>query len=165
MGYLPEGTVTFPFSDIEGSTRLLKLLGRERYRAVLQRHNEVLRVEQRRADDPLRELESLHDLVALGIEAASSATGVRISRSPTTRSAAATMRSHPRWMRSTARVSGVLRSPSALRCRASGASRRWPDIAQALFVTPKTVEVRLSSVYRKLEIGSRAQLPAALGVA
>ena len=38
------------------------------------------------------------------------------------------------------------------------------DIAQALFVTPKTVEVHLSSVYRKLEISSRAQLPAALGV-
>ena len=37
------------------------------------------------------------------------------------------------------------------------------DIAQALFVTPKTVEVHLSSVYRKLEISSRAQLPEALG--
>ena len=36
------------------------------------------------------------------------------------------------------------------------------DIAQALFVTPKTVEVHLSSVYRKLEITSRSQLPAAL---
>jgi DNA-binding CsgD family transcriptional regulator len=37
------------------------------------------------------------------------------------------------------------------------------DIAQALFVTPKTVEVHLSSVYRKLEISSRAHLPDALG--
>jgi DNA-binding CsgD family transcriptional regulator len=37
------------------------------------------------------------------------------------------------------------------------------DIAQALFVTPKTVEVHLSSVYRKLEITSRAQLPDVLG--
>jgi DNA-binding CsgD family transcriptional regulator len=36
------------------------------------------------------------------------------------------------------------------------------DIAQALFVTPKTVEVHLSSVYRKLEISSRAQLPEVL---
>jgi DNA-binding CsgD family transcriptional regulator len=36
------------------------------------------------------------------------------------------------------------------------------DIAQALFVTPKTVEVHLSSVYRKLQIASRAQLPGAL---
>jgi class 3 adenylate cyclase/DNA-binding CsgD family transcriptional regulator/tetratricopeptide (TPR) repeat protein len=39
------------------------------------------------------------------------------------------------------------------------------DIAQALFVTPKTVEVHLSSVYRKLEISSRAQLPDALNAA
>jgi DNA-binding NarL/FixJ family response regulator len=37
------------------------------------------------------------------------------------------------------------------------------EIAQALFVTPRTVEVHLSSVYRKLEIGSRAQLAGALG--
>jgi DNA-binding CsgD family transcriptional regulator len=36
------------------------------------------------------------------------------------------------------------------------------EIAQALFVTPKTVEVHLSSVYRKLGISSRSQLPAAL---
>jgi DNA-binding NarL/FixJ family response regulator len=38
------------------------------------------------------------------------------------------------------------------------------EIAQTLFVTVKTVEVHLSSVYRKLEISSRAQLPTALGV-
>jgi DNA-binding CsgD family transcriptional regulator len=37
------------------------------------------------------------------------------------------------------------------------------DIAQSLFVTPKTVEVHLSSAYRKLGIGSRTQLAAALG--
>jgi DNA-binding NarL/FixJ family response regulator len=36
------------------------------------------------------------------------------------------------------------------------------EIAQALFVTPKTVEVHLSSAYRKLGISSRAQLSAAL---
>jgi DNA-binding CsgD family transcriptional regulator len=36
------------------------------------------------------------------------------------------------------------------------------EIAQALFVTPKTVEVHLSSVYRKLGISSRSQLHAAL---
>jgi DNA-binding NarL/FixJ family response regulator len=36
------------------------------------------------------------------------------------------------------------------------------DIAQALFVTPKTVEVHLSSAYRKLGIGSRRELAAAL---
>src|SRR3954454_4902846 len=41
--HLPEGTVTFLFSDMEGSTRLLKQLGRERYGEILHRHNEGLR--------------------------------------------------------------------------------------------------------------------------
>jgi DNA-binding NarL/FixJ family response regulator len=36
------------------------------------------------------------------------------------------------------------------------------EIAQALFVTPKTVEVHLSGAYRKLDIRSRRDLPAAL---
>ena len=36
------------------------------------------------------------------------------------------------------------------------------DIAQALFVTVKTVEVHLSSVYRKLSLSSRRQLASAL---
>jgi DNA-binding CsgD family transcriptional regulator len=38
-----------------------------------------------------------------------------------------------------------------------------PDIAQALFITKKTVEAHLGSAYRKLEIHSRTQLAAALG--
>ena len=37
------------------------------------------------------------------------------------------------------------------------------QIAQALFVTLRTVEMHLSNAYRKLEIGSREQLTAALG--
>jgi DNA-binding NarL/FixJ family response regulator len=37
------------------------------------------------------------------------------------------------------------------------------EIAQTLFVTPKTVEVHLSSAYRKLGIGSRTQLAEAIG--
>jgi ATP/maltotriose-dependent transcriptional regulator MalT len=43
---------------------------------------------------------------------------------------------------------------------ASGSSNR--DIAQALFVTPKTVELHLSNVYRKLGIRSRRELPVEL---
>jgi DNA-binding CsgD family transcriptional regulator len=39
------------------------------------------------------------------------------------------------------------------------------EIAQTLFVTPKTVEAHLSSVYRKLGIRSRRELPAALAAA
>src|SRR4051794_18455638 len=40
---LPSGAVTFVFTDIEGSTRLLRALG-ERYAAVLDRHRELLRI-------------------------------------------------------------------------------------------------------------------------
>jgi ATP/maltotriose-dependent transcriptional regulator MalT len=43
---------------------------------------------------------------------------------------------------------------------ADGLSNR--DIAQTLYVTPKTVEAHLSHAYRKLGIGSRRELPAAL---
>ena len=43
---------------------------------------------------------------------------------------------------------------------AEGPSNR--DIAQALYVTPKTVEVHLSNAYRKLGIRSRRELAAAL---
>jgi DNA-binding NarL/FixJ family response regulator len=39
------------------------------------------------------------------------------------------------------------------------------DIAQALYVTPKTVEVHLSSTYRKLGIRSRRDLAGALAAA
>ena len=36
------------------------------------------------------------------------------------------------------------------------------QIAQSLFLVPRTVEMHLTSVYRKLSIDSRTQLPAAL---
>ena len=37
-----------------------------------------------------------------------------------------------------------------------------PEIAQALFVTRKTVETHLGHVYRKLDISGRGELPRAL---
>jgi predicted ATPase/class 3 adenylate cyclase len=40
---LPTGTLTFLFTDIEGSTRLLQELGRDRWEGVLGVHNEVMR--------------------------------------------------------------------------------------------------------------------------
>jgi len=43
MSVLPRGTVTFLFSDIEGSTRLLRELGAERYAAALAEHRAVVR--------------------------------------------------------------------------------------------------------------------------
>jgi class 3 adenylate cyclase len=42
MSALPQGTVTFVFTDIEGSTELLKQLG-ERYRDVLSQHRRIVR--------------------------------------------------------------------------------------------------------------------------
>ena len=43
MSDLPSGTVTFLFTDIEGSTRLLDRLGPERYSRELARHQDALR--------------------------------------------------------------------------------------------------------------------------
>jgi DNA-binding CsgD family transcriptional regulator len=40
--------------------------------------------------------------------------------------------------------------------------RSNPEIAQSLFVTRRTVETHLTSVYRKLDIGSREELAEAL---
>ena len=42
MTELPTGTITFLFTDIEGSTRLINDLG-ERYRALQDRHAEIIR--------------------------------------------------------------------------------------------------------------------------
>lgn len=42
MAALPAGTVTFLFTDVEGSTRLLEELG-DRYAKVLAEHRRVLR--------------------------------------------------------------------------------------------------------------------------
>ena len=47
-----------------------------------------------------------------------------------------------------------------MRGRNAGQTNR--QIAQELFITPKTVEAHLARVCRKLHIDSRAQLPAAL---
>jgi class 3 adenylate cyclase len=43
MAELPTGTVTLLFTDIEGSTKLLEELGRERYAEALARHRDLLR--------------------------------------------------------------------------------------------------------------------------
>jgi class 3 adenylate cyclase len=43
MPNLPSGTVTFVFSDIEGSTALLKRLGNDRYAELLATHRRIVR--------------------------------------------------------------------------------------------------------------------------
>ena len=54
-------------------------------------------------------------------------------------------------------------TPSERRVADLAASGRTnKEIAQELYVTPKTVEVHLSAAYRKLEISSRRELPGAL---
>ena len=40
---LPAGTVTFLFTDVEGSTRLLRELGAEAYARELAKHRRILR--------------------------------------------------------------------------------------------------------------------------
>lgn len=58
-------------------------------------------------------------------------------------------------------VAALTASESRVAALAAGGQTNR-DIAQALFVTPKTVEVHLSSAYRKLGIQSRRELAAAL---
>ena len=50
MTELPTGTVTFLFTDVEGSTRLLRALGSDRYADLLATHNELLRAEFEREE-------------------------------------------------------------------------------------------------------------------
>ena len=55
-------------------------------------------------------------------------------------------------------------TPSELRvCRLAAQGLKNTDIAQALFVSLKTVETHLRSSYRKLDIASRSELPQAVG--
>jgi class 3 adenylate cyclase len=42
-GQLPTGTVTFLFTDVESSTRLLEELGAERFAEELERHRVIVR--------------------------------------------------------------------------------------------------------------------------
>jgi class 3 adenylate cyclase len=51
MSGLPSGAVTFVFTDIEGSTRLVKAL-RERYPSVLAEHRRLVRAAIRRPRRP-----------------------------------------------------------------------------------------------------------------
>ena len=48
-------------------------------------------------------------------------------------------------------------------CRQAAEGRTNREVAQALFLTEKTIERHLSSAYQKLGIRSRFQLAAAIG--
>jgi class 3 adenylate cyclase len=47
---LPAGTVTFLFTDVEGSTRLLRELGAESYAEALSEHRRLIRAACARSD-------------------------------------------------------------------------------------------------------------------
>jgi YVTN family beta-propeller protein len=72
---LPTGTVTFLFTDIEGSTRLLKQLG-EHYAAVLAEHQQILRkaVEERGG----REIDNQGEAFFFAFASANSALGAAV---------------------------------------------------------------------------------------
>jgi DNA-binding CsgD family transcriptional regulator len=67
----------------------------------------------------------------------------------------------PRRLRMTGVDSLTAAERRVAKMAADGMANR--DIAQALFVTVRTVEVHLSHAYRKLDIESRKELPSALG--
>ena len=74
MPNLPWGTVTFLFSDIEGSTRLLKRLGDAAYAELLATHRQLMRETfagfegqeiDTQGDDEVTRLRELRDAGAL----------------------------------------------------------------------------------------------------
>jgi DNA-binding CsgD family transcriptional regulator len=100
------------------------------------------------AREPLREAlaiarDSGADGLAARVEAELEATGLRVPPRPGGGAASLTP--------SEARIAQMA---------ADGLSNK--QIAQSLFVTVKTVEMHLGNAYRKLDVGSRRELPAAL---
>ena len=75
MSELPTGTVTFLFTDIEGSTKLLKRLG-ERYGAVLAEHDRIMRkaVEEQGG----REIDNQGDSFFFAFDRANAALGAAV---------------------------------------------------------------------------------------
>lgn len=74
---LPSGTVTFLFTDIEGSTQLLKSLGGERYHDVLAEHQRILRAAC--ADVGGREIDTQGDSFFFAFRKAKDAVAAAIS--------------------------------------------------------------------------------------
>ena len=106
--------------------------------------------ERSAARDPLR----------AGLDLASECGATRLSERARTELAAAGAR--PRRLRATGRDS---LTPSELRvARLAAEGHTNNAVAQALFVTPKTVDTHLSHIYAKLDVSSRRALAGALGL-
>ncbi|WP_030453335.1 helix-turn-helix transcriptional regulator [Herbidospora cretacea] len=130
-------------------------------RALLEESSEVL------ALSPAR-LEHARTLVALGDSAAMVARGrelaFRCGAAPLVEEATAklhTLGARPRPLTQTGAGSLTPSERRVAELAGKGGTNR--EIAQALFVTPKAVEVHLSNVYRKLGVTTRTELTAALG--
>jgi DNA-binding CsgD family transcriptional regulator len=140
--------------DIDALTEAADVLARtearlEHARALVELGAGLRRANHRRdAREPLRE----------GLDLATRLSAVALQRRATDELAAAGARARR------PRRSGVeALSPSERRvARLAAGGQRNRDIAQALFVTTKTVEVHLSSCYRKLGITSRTDLAAVM---
>ena len=71
MAVRPSGTVTFLFSDIEGSTLLLRELGAEQYGNVLQEHRRFpgVRCGRRRVGGALSVRQAVDEALGSGVTA------------------------------------------------------------------------------------------------
>ena len=61
-----------------------------------------------------------------------------------------------------ARRGGAVALSERARIELAATDQSYREIAQALFVTPKTVEYHLRNAYRKLDIQTRGELAGAL---
>jgi YVTN family beta-propeller protein len=77
MPDLPRGTVTFLFTDIEGSTRLLKRLGSQPYHEILATHQQLLRAVFEKAGG--REIDTQGDAFFVAFHRAADAVGAAIA--------------------------------------------------------------------------------------
>ena len=75
MAILPQGTVTFLFTDIEGSTRLVQELGPGLYGEVLETHHALLRDAFRAGIEAGTEGDSFFVAFASATEAVAAAVG------------------------------------------------------------------------------------------
>ena len=82
MTALPSGTVTFVFSDIEGSTTLLKQLG-DGYDRVLSDHRRLMRDTFTERDGVAGAREGEEERVPLRVDLDAAALGERLAHQPT----------------------------------------------------------------------------------